>query len=380
MAGKRSNGNGNVKKLPSGNWRGQIMDGYRDDGKKNLISFTCRTKGEVLDKMRAYWNEKENPPPAVEAPEPEKKVEIGFSQWADTWYADHRSEVQPSTYANYQYTLARLKQQFGDSPLSEIKPLEINRFYDLMKEEKRSSSYITKAKSMLIQIFDAAAANDMVVRNPARLSKSIKTKQVDDDPEVTKREKDSFTEEERDILHSSAPDNVLGHSVLLMLGTGLRTQEVLALTADDIAPDGTTISITKAIKMVDGTPILGPPKSKRSVRTVPVPEDYREHAIYLRNHSGKPYIWTSRRSTGLYDVGEFRKKYYRMLKHLPAVRKLSPHCLRHTYVSTLEQMGVPMEQIARLAGHTKVAVTDCYLHLDMTTLSNAVSVLNKNNT
>lgn len=378
MAGKHSSGNGYVKKLPSGNWRAQFMDGYRDDGKRNMVSITCRTKGEVLDKMRAYWLEKENPPPAEKPAE--EKVEIGFSQWADTWYADHRSEVQPSTYANYQYTLARLKQQFGDSPLSEIKPLEINRFYDLMKEEKRSSSYITKAKSMLIQIFDAAAANDMVVRNPARLSKSIKTKQVDDDPEVTKREKDSFTEEEREILHSSAPDNVLGHSVLLMLGTGLRTQEVLALTADDIAPDGTTISITKAIKMVDGTPILGPPKSKRSVRTVPVPEDYREHAIYLRNHSGKPYIWTSRRSTGLYDVGEFRKKYYRMLQRLPAVRKLSPHCLRHTYVSTLEQMGVPMEQIARLAGHTKVAVTDGYLHLDMTTLSNAVSVLNKNNT
>ena len=380
MAGKRSSGDGYVKKLPSGNWRAQFMDGYRDDGKRNMISITCRTKGEVLDKMRAYWNEKENPPPAVEAPEPEKKVEVTFAQWADTWYEDHRSEVQPSTYANYQYTLARLKQQFGDTPLSEIKPLEINRFYDLMKEEKRSSSYITKAKSMLIQIFDAAAANDLVVRNPARLSKSIKTKQVDNDPEVTKREKDSFTEEERDILHSSAPDNVLGHSVLLMLGTGLRTQEVLALTADDIAPDGTTVSITKAIKMVDGTPILGPPKSKSSKRTVPVPKDYQKHAIYLRNHSGKPYIWTSRRATGLYDVGEFRKKYYRMLKHLPAVRKLSPHCLRHTYVSTLERKGVPMEQIARLAGHTKITTTDGYLHTDMATLSNAVSVLNKNNT
>jgi integrase len=154
---------------------------------------------------------------------------------------------------------------------------------------------------------------------------------------------------------------------------------MLALTADDIAPDGTTISITKAIKMVDGVPILGPPKSKRSIRTIPVPEDYQKHAIYLRNHSGKPYIWTSRRSTGLYDVGVFRKKYYRMLKGLPVVRKLSPHCLRHSYVSTLEQKGVPMEQIARLAGHTKVTTTDGYLHMDMTTLSNAVSVLNKNN-
>lgn len=133
MAGKRSDGNGNVKKLPSGNWRGQIMDGYRDDGKKKVISFTCKTKGEVLDKIRAYWNEKENPKPVVE-----EKVEATFSQWADTWYEDYRTEVQPSTYANYQYTLARLKQQFGAKPLSEIKPLEINRFYDLLKSDRKS--------------------------------------------------------------------------------------------------------------------------------------------------------------------------------------------------------------------------------------------------
>lgn len=36
------------------------MDGYRDDGKRNIISFTAKTKGEVLDKIRAYWNSKES--------------------------------------------------------------------------------------------------------------------------------------------------------------------------------------------------------------------------------------------------------------------------------------------------------------------------------
>ena len=371
MAGKRSNGNGSVKKLPSGNWRGQIMDGYRDDGKRNVISFTCRTKGEVMDKMRAYWNEKENPTPAKE-----EKVDILFAQWADTWYEDYRTEVQPSTYANYQYTLARLKQQFGSRPISEIKPLEINRFYDLLKMEKRSGSYMSKCKSMLIQIFDAAEANELISRNPARMSKSIKSKVASLDPEVTKREKDAFTDQEQAILHNALPDNMLGHSVLLMLGTGLRTQELLALLPDDIAPDGTSITISKAIKMVSGVPTLGTPKSNRGNRIVPVPSDYRKHAVYLRNHSGRPYVWTSQRANGLFDVGVFRKKYYRMMEHIPGVRHLTPHCYRHTYISNLEKKGVPMEQIARLAGHSRITTTDGYLHTDLNTLSNAVSVLN----
>ena len=53
---KKSNGEGSIKKLPSGSWRGQIMDGFRPDGKKNMLSFTAPTKGEVKDKIRKYFS------------------------------------------------------------------------------------------------------------------------------------------------------------------------------------------------------------------------------------------------------------------------------------------------------------------------------------
>jgi hypothetical protein len=36
-----------------------------------------------------------------------------------------------------------------------------------------------------------------------------------------------------------------------------------------------------------------------------------------------------------------------------------------------------MEQIARLAGHSRITTTDGYLHTDIDTLSVAVSVLNR---
>ena len=65
MAKRRTHGDGNVKKLPSGNWRGQIMDGYREERKRKLISFTAKTKGEVLEKIRHYWQHKDDPPAPV---------------------------------------------------------------------------------------------------------------------------------------------------------------------------------------------------------------------------------------------------------------------------------------------------------------------------
>ena len=373
MAKKKTNGSGTVKKLPSGTWRGQVMDGYRPDGKKNIINFSAPTKGEVQAMIRNYWFTRDTEPLSNPVPGP-KSALTPFDQWADTWYADYQSQVQPSTYCNYQYTLKVLKNYFGSRDLAEIKPMDVNKFNDFMVTSSMSKSYISKCRAMLMQIFDAAEANDLIPSNPARKSKAIRIfPTLNNDPES---KKDAFTDAEQALLKDCLPDNMTGHTIRVMLGTGVRTQEVLALCPEDIAEDGSTITISKAIKMVNGGPTLGPPKSQKGKRIIPVPADYRDDALYLRTHSGKPYVWTSGRQNGLFDIGTFRRRYYTLLKSIPGVRPLSPHCCRHTYISKLEKLGVPMEQIARLAGHARLSTTDDYLHIDVETLSNAVAVLN----
>lgn len=342
------------------------MDGYHDNGKRKIVSFTGKTKGEVLDKIRDYWesDRKEDSTP-----------KMTFSGWANIWYEDYRTQVQPSTYCNYKYTLNILKAYFADSVLDEIKPIDINRFNDYLLSSSMSKSYISKCRAMLIQVFDAAEANELVAQNPARKSKPIKISDVDF-LQNAESKKDAFSDYEQKVIKENLNDDMIGHSIRLMLGTGIRTQELLALQPGDISEDGRSLSITKAIKTVDGKPVLGPPKSKRGKRIIPIPDAYRGDALYMRNHSGTPYIWTSKRSSGLFDVGSFRRRYYSAIKKIPGVRLLSPHCCRHTYITNLEKRGVPMEQIARLAGHSQISTTDVYLHADIETLSNAVSVLN----
>ena len=367
MAKKRSSGEGYVKKMKNGSWRGQIMDGYHDDGKRNIVNFSGETKSDVLDQIRDYWRDKENK-------ELQPHADMNFSEWAEVWYADYRSQVQASTYENYKHTLHILKEHFGSKMMRQIKALDINRFVDGLFRKGLSRSYVTKCRSMLIQIFDAAEANEVTQSNPARKSKMIRI--ITNESDTTKSKKDAFSEFEINQLKQYLPDDMVGHSILLLISTGMRCQELLALTADDISPDGSMVTVSKAIKTVNGAPQLGCTKSKRSTRLIPVPLEYRKHAIYLREHSGKPYIWTSRRENGLYDIGSFRRRYYRTISKVFGVRRLSPHCCRHTYISILEKGGVPMEQIARLAGHTRITTTDGYLHTDISTLANAVAVLN----
>ena len=367
MNKRRCNGDGTFTKLKSGTWRVQFMDGYHEDGKRKIISLSAPTKGEARQKMIIYLSAKEEG--AVYLGE-----EANFAEWAALWYADYRSEVKPSTYSNYKYTLNTLVAQFGKRPLAQIRQMEINRFLNDLSAKGFSNSKISKCKAMLIQIFNSAEANDLITRNPALHAKIANGKQrmiLD-----SETEKDAFTEAEVSGMIDHLPDNLLGNSILLLIGSGMRVQELLALEKNDIAEDGSTIRITKAIETVNGMPQLGPPKSKRSRRTIPIPEDFRFFARRIRELGGGEHIWESSRESKLYSVGTFRRRYYTAIKKIPDVRPLSPHCCRHTYVTRLQEKGVSLELIARLAGHSQITTTDHYAHTSIATLADTVSVLN----
>lgn len=323
--------------------------------------------------MRRYFQQAEDLEEVPKA-EKEKVQDVCFEDWANTWYQDYQSEVQPSTYSNYRYTLNALIKHFGRRPLQSIKQIDINRFLDELSADGLSHSMISKCKAMLTQIFNSAIANELVIRNPAAVAKVKRKLATAEDEDVAA--KDAFTEAEVQALIDNLKDDLLGNSILLMIGSGMRTQELLALTKDDIAADGSRISITKAIEMVDGIPRLGPPKSKRSRRVIPIPEDYRFFAKRLRALGGKDYIWEGSDDGTLYGVGCFRRRYYTALKQIPGVRKLSPHCCRHTYVTRLQEKGVSIEVVARLAGHSSISMTDHYTHTSLESLAGFVSVLN----
>lgn len=368
---KRGSGEGNIRKLRSGNWSGQIMDGYRDDGKRRIVSFSAATRGEVLDKIRAY---KELKTASGEEIDEEKKETPSFHDFAAKWYVSYRSQVEASTYSGYYYTLKILDQYFGTTPIDQVKTTAINQCMNDLQTQGYSVSMVSKCRAMLIQIFDMAEADDLVDKNYARRAfASTKKRKLGD--EKTQK-KDAFTPEEFSTLMKCLPENLIGYSIRLLLVTGIRVQELIALTPGDFSENGDSVRICKAVKMVNGHPILGVTKSRSSERIVPIPNEYRYISQWLMEHGGQVYLWCDvRRENLLFDTGYFRRQYYTTIKTIPAVRRLSPHCCRHTYVSLLQSQGVPMETIARLTGHSNIATTGNYLHISTDTLQKAADLL-----
>ena len=360
MPKKRSNGEGSIHKRPNGLWEWQIMVGYHPDGRRKTKSFYARTQKEVKEKGTRFLEQM--------ASQPKLNGEMLFRDWADMWYESMKGQVSDTTYEGYQFTLKLLKDYFGEMRLASIKAIHVEEFLRNMLSEGKSHSYMTKFRGMLFQIMKKAEANDLIYRNPVAVADKIKA------PDKLSM-KDAFTAEEIAILMKELPDDRLGWSIRLLLGSGMRSQELLALEPKHIEEDGSCIHIRQAVTMVKGTPKIGPPKTKNSYRDIPVPEKLRPCAVKLRQ-TDQPYIWHGVKSP-ICNPSVFRKHYADALRAIPGVRPLSPHCCRHTYVSQLQAKGVDIETIKNLSGHADIDMTQHYLHVQREIKERAADRLNQ---
>ena len=116
-------------------------------------------------------------------------------------------------------------------------------------------------------------------------------------------------------------------------------QELLALEPQFIEEDGSVIHIRQAVKVVKGTVNIGSPKSKDSIRDIPVPLNVRPCAIKLRDTTDQ-FIWESPKTGLPCNPTHFRDAFRKSLEEAGDVRLLTPHSCRHTYVSQMQALGV----------------------------------------
>ena len=250
-----------------------------------------------------------------------------------------------------------------------IRPIDIENFLKGMRRDGRSDSYISKARGMLYQIFQKVEANDLVRRNPVRLAEKMRAT-------GTAKRKEAFTTAEVAHLMKVLPDDRMGLSIRLLLGTGMRMQELLALEPQFIEEDGSVIHIRQAVKVVKGTVSIGSPKSKDSIRDIPVPLNVRPCAIKLRDTTDQ-FIWESPKTGLPCNPTHFRDVFRKSLEEAGDVRLLTPHSCRHTYVSQMQALGVDIQTIQSIVGHADTEMTEHYLHVQESIRQSAIQLFSE---
>ena len=175
--------------------------------------------------------------------------------------------------------------------------------------------------------------------------------------QAPQKKKESFTAAECSKLIAELPQDRMGWTIRLMIATGLRPQEMMGLEPRHITEDGAYILVEQAMKRIKGTAEIGGTKNASSYRIVPVPEIIRPAAIALRN-TDKTFIWEAGKRGKPCNPSYFGDQFKASLSTIEGMPLLTPHCCRVTYVSIMQSLGVKLETISHLVGHTTTRITE----------------------
>lgn len=308
------------------------------------------------------------------------------AQYAARWQELNLDGTALKTRDTYAYIInSYILPVIGHRRLSEITQDDCKAVMKTMS--KMSSSAYNKAVVLMKRIFESAVDNHYISSNPAR---KLKT------GGVAAKEKDALTKEQQAVLLDAVYGTVAETFVNVVLYTGLRREEALGLKWDCVELDGPAphIRVRRALRWEHNQPILNEElKSKAARRDIPIPpalvaclreaKKTSKGDFVISNTTGGPKsqiqfknMWRAidSRSTGTY-LGMLGGKETLLEKKLGAKCPrhdycytidfdVTPHQLRHTYITNLILAGVNIKTVQYLAGHADPKITlKIYTHL-----------------
>jgi integrase len=347
------NGYGGVVKL-SGNRRkpyaARITIGW--DPAVTISKKTGKEYHKQLYKVIGYFEDKPSALNALvkykEDPIP-PKADITFQEVYDEWSKSKYEYISKSTADNYRAGWKYLS-KFGKVKMKELRTSQLQSVIDGCYKAKMSRSTLSKIKLVAVMLYDYAMENDIVSKNYAEYIKL---------PKVEKEEKEVFTDIEIQKLEKAADAVPWVDTILILIYSGMRINEMLGLTKFSV--DFERQVITGGLKTDAGKDRIIPihPKILKYIK-----KWYDKNGEYLIcNDKGKHM-----------SDNHYRKKfYYPALKALK-IRKLNPHCCRHTCASLMSKNGVDPKVIQLILGHSDYAFTaNTYTHLDLDELKKGIS-------
>ena len=290
--------------------------------------------------------------------------QMTYLQYMDEIYIpDYESRVESTTFQTRLPILEKLKKSFGKKKLSDITPLEIQRWKNILTKNY-SQNYARLIYSMFSNTLDLAVNLGMINKNRAKQVGTISKGKTN----VEFWTKSEFEK----VLTTFNLDDYYEHYsfiiVWLYFMTGLRVNEATALIWDrDIDFENQTLTVRYSLRIKNNQNWeFGPTKTKAGRRIIALDDDtirilknWKEvqkqygSIDFILSYDGNPSI----KST----INRIIKRHAR----LAGVKEIQPKGLRHSHASLLinEQNANPLIIKDRL-GHEDIKTTlGTYSHL-----------------
>lgn len=377
---KRGQGEGSISRRPDGTWWARITIGKTPDGKQKRKAFYGKTRKEVQEKLTAALNDINN----NSYLEPSKMT---VKQWMYIWLKDYKKpSVKPKTYAAYEaHVRNHIVPELGNYTLSSLRNDMVQRFINGLAEKGLKSLTIERIVGTLKAALIQAVDNGLLAKSPATRVKM---------PLPQERTPRVLTVHEQELFMEAAKTHRNGEIFLLILGTGLRIGEALALTWNDIDFDNCILSVNRTqieyCEHVNGETIYhrtySSPKTKTSKRKIPLipvlitmlldlkaqreaekekfKDVYQDNGLIFCNYYGVSLNYTT------------IAKKIRSICKTTGLEGVHPHTLRHTFATRGLENGIELKVMQELLGHSSIKMTaDIYTHVLIETKQNSIMKL-----
>ena len=289
------------------------------------------------------------------------------------------TNISASTMANYRsYLKHHLTEVIGSVPVDRITEEDLSEWVTYMRGKGRSAKTIANVHGLLYSIMDTAVYKGHRVDNPCKHTRLPKDEATED--------RTTFLTRSEFALILDNMDRYFHPFFLFLVGTGLRFSEATALLPGDFSDDGKggyTVRVTKAWKRAGTTGrVVGPPKSKRARRTVPLAPGLAK-AVAFQVSCAEPDepVFCMKQGGEMTSMAVNSRVWKPAIARARAAGlKKSPriHDLRHTYASWMLNGNPPMSifELSRFMGHESVnTTTKVYSHLMPEALSRGAQVM-----
>ncbi|MDL2253042.1 site-specific integrase [Ruminococcaceae bacterium OttesenSCG-928-I18] len=294
----------------------------------------------------------------------EETIERGhyFRDVADEWEKEHLPTVTHNTKMGYMPAYKRIKEYFGDERVADISVRDIEHY---IRNFSKTRGYKTTTNELLIVrlIFDFACTKGYLSANPATHVHV---------PKNLAREPRKFPSDEEINVVKINHDGLFGLLFYLILYTGCRVSEAMALQWNDIDFDNNEVIVRKSVYYENNKPIIKEPKTKRGTRNVILLDKLRKILYPIK---GKPdaYIFSKDGSPLIFSAVRKGINRYRADHGI----ETTPHQLRHAFATMLFEAGIDAKTAQYLLGHAQISTTmDTYTELRNRQLLDAAKKLN----
>ena len=337
-----------------GRWRGVVSLGFGPDGRRIRRKVSGKTKAVVQDRLKALHSDLES---GVRA-----KPNYTVRRAAEDWLKEGLDGRSAMTVKKNEHVLAPILAAIGARRLRELTAGDVHQALTAMARNY-SSAAVAMGHNALTRAIRHAEARDLVGRNVAVL--------VDTPKGQVGRPSKSLTLEQASALLAAAASTRMHAYITLCLATGIRTEEARALRWEHIDfgdPDGhppvpASAAVWRSVRAHGDT------KTEKSRRTLGLPEmavdalrTHKKRQAGERLAAGAEWgdqdlVFCTRTGSAL-DAANVRREFRGVCKAAGIGEHWTPRELRHSFVSLMSNSGVPVEEIARIAGHSSSRTTE----------------------